>query len=340
MTLLDEDGNKLRDAVIYKNLKYLVLSLCNYHRQGSKPNIYLFSTPRSGSTWLMELIASQPGFKFYDEPLNIRRDNVQKADCIKSWEDTMPGTAKEDLICRYLSKLETNKIRVMNPPPFRRNHRLLTNRVILKIHEIEHMINLIKAHSRAKIIYLLRHPIATTVSRHVFPRLEYYVNSNHFSSQYLTSEQLELGRDIFHSGSDFEKGILSWCYQNLIPLKFLDQRDWIIITYEELLLNSYKACEMLFEKLDLEDLNIMKKRIGIPATNINISTRETIEIMKDSSGKNRKRKIVTKWKNKLTESQEQQAFDILSVFSIDAYLLGRFVANEKYLNFNDTATLI
>ena len=46
-----------------------VKRLANVHRQGEKPNIFLFSTARSGSTWVVEMLATQPGMKLIDEPL-------------------------------------------------------------------------------------------------------------------------------------------------------------------------------------------------------------------------------------------------------------------------------
>ncbi len=72
-----------------KSVKYLLNIVSNVHIQGEKKNIFIFSTPRSGSTWLMEIIASQSGFKFYDEPFNIRRENVQKAGYFSDWDELL-----------------------------------------------------------------------------------------------------------------------------------------------------------------------------------------------------------------------------------------------------------
>jgi hypothetical protein len=73
MTALARGGAGTRIGLT-RRLQLLVKALTNVHRQGPLPNVFLFATPRSGSTWLMEIIASQPGFKYYDEPLNPRRE--------------------------------------------------------------------------------------------------------------------------------------------------------------------------------------------------------------------------------------------------------------------------
>ncbi|MGH8501120.1 MAG: hypothetical protein ACREVE_01355, partial [Gammaproteobacteria bacterium] len=64
----------------------LIKYLCNFHRQGSKPNIFIFSTPRSGSTWLMELMLTQRGFKSCSEPFNLRFTEVATTLGIYDWD--------------------------------------------------------------------------------------------------------------------------------------------------------------------------------------------------------------------------------------------------------------
>ena len=46
----------------------------------------LFSTPRSGSTWLMELIWTQPGFKYCNQPLSLFNPLVRQHLGIDRWE--------------------------------------------------------------------------------------------------------------------------------------------------------------------------------------------------------------------------------------------------------------
>src|SRR5690606_24342168 len=47
--------------------------ISNVHRPNGLPNVCIVSAPRSGSTWLLELVLSQPGFKPCNEPFNLRK---------------------------------------------------------------------------------------------------------------------------------------------------------------------------------------------------------------------------------------------------------------------------
>ena len=61
-------------------------SVSNRHRPGTRPNVFVFTTPRSGSTWLMELIQTQPRFKQCSEPLNLRVPGIARRLGISDWE--------------------------------------------------------------------------------------------------------------------------------------------------------------------------------------------------------------------------------------------------------------
>jgi hypothetical protein len=325
---------------VQAELKYLLKSVSNIHRQGLKKNIFLFATPRGGSTWVMEVIASQPGMKYYDEPFNIRRDNVQRIGMFRDWGELMPEGGQSDRIIGCLTMLEQNRFRFMNPPPFRKNHRLLTSRIIFKIHELEHLINEIKARCDGLVLYLLRHPIATTISRHTFPRLPAFVGSAYYRDQFLTAGQLlEIERIVEH-GSALERGIVSWCYENLVPLKQADSGDWLFLTYEELLLNAPKTCALLASRLALEDPARMLAAVREPAANIAMSTKQTQDILLSEQGMQRARHLVKKWKTQVSDEDEHRCFDILELFGLDTYAFGRYVSNDRYLHFPDTVGLI
>ena len=169
-----------------REIKYFVKSYSNLHLQGKKKNIFIFSTPRGGSTWLMELIAAQPRIKYFDEPLNLRRDDVKRLNYFKNWQALGPDKKNSDKIVQYFKLLEKNKLKFMNPPPFtRRNHKIFSNRIVFKIHEIEHLMNYINDQLDCHIVYLLRHPIANTISRYAFPRLEFFIQSKFYQEKIL-----------------------------------------------------------------------------------------------------------------------------------------------------------
>jgi hypothetical protein len=74
-------------TLIRQSLSRVVRSVSNRHRPDGRPNVLIFTAPRSGLTWLMELIASQPGFKHCNEPLDLRHPDVVRGLGIREWND-------------------------------------------------------------------------------------------------------------------------------------------------------------------------------------------------------------------------------------------------------------
>ena len=318
------------------SLKYAAKSLGNIHFQGSRRNIFLFATARGGSTWLMEILASQPGMKYYDEPLNIRRKNVQCTGLFSSWQDLMPGARMDQQVLDYLNALAKNRYRFMNPPPLRKHHRFITTRIIFKIHEVEHLMDAVAEQCDGQVVYLLRHPIATTLSRAVFPRLEQFVHSEYYRTQILSREQVREIDSLWRLGSGLQKGTMCWCFENLLPLRKLKDNDWVATSYEELLLNAERTCRMLARRLDLTDLPRLLSAVGEPSANIQMSHDDTLQIMQCQDNTERRRRLVTKWKARVSDQDEESAFDVLALFQLDPYEPGRFTPTQKYLHFPDT----
>jgi len=248
----------------------------------------------------------------------------------------MPEGGQEDKIIAYLNDLASNRYRFMNPSPFRKNHRYLTSRIIFKIHELEHLVDQIEARCKGQVMGLIRHPIATTISRRVFPRLELFVKSPFYRHSILTYEQCREVDHIWARGSSFEKGIMSWAYENLLLLRSSGKRGRLLISYEEALLNTVKTCTLLHEKLGLPNLGRLIAAVGMPSTNIAMSGEDTLRILSTDDDTVRRHRLVTKWRGKVTQTQEESAHNILAIFGIDAYVRDRFVPTERYLNFSDT----
>jgi hypothetical protein len=203
-------------------IKFALSAISNIHRQGPEQNILLFATPRGGSTWVMEILASQPGMKYFDEPFNIRRANVAHTRLFRGWEDLMPDTNSPDALVRYMDDLAANRYPHMNPPPFRPLHRFRTDRIVFKIHELEHLVGTLAKRCHAQVVYLLRHPVPTTLSRQVFPRLQLFLWSPYYRSVIGDDRKLREIKRIVAHGSHLERGTVSWCYENLVPLRHRD----------------------------------------------------------------------------------------------------------------------
>ena len=125
-------------------IKKIVLNngfLFNRHKPSALPNVLLFSLPRSGSTWLLELIWSQPEFKYVNEPLNLKGSWLRKKSHINGFKELYTEAVRDKVVAYFKGFVEGTH-HFMNPNPSRKNSRFFTSRIVFKvIHGGEFLIN-------------------------------------------------------------------------------------------------------------------------------------------------------------------------------------------------------
>lgn len=283
----------------------------------------------------MEILAASPGIKVIDEPLNPRRANVRYGGQIPDFSTLMPESGCDDELVTYLRELQRGGHAYMNPTPFRRHHRWLTNRAVFKIHVIEHLIARIERDCAAYIVYLLRHPLATSLSRRVLPRLHLFLDSPYYATLIGDSAVIREARAVAERGDALQRSVVSWCYENIVPLR-QPGADWLFVAYEELVLNPSRSCSLLADRLDLPDRAAMMAAFGTPAANIAMSDAATHAALNDPDSRSRHVRLVSKWRDQVTAQQLAAAQEVLSMFGIDAYAAARLLPHARYLHFEDT----
>lgn len=100
-------------------LKQLLKSLVNIHMPGGH-NVFIFTSPRSGSTWLMELILTQPGFKPCADPFDLRDPTVKmklNSWGVTEWSDFYDKNI-EKALREYISGYCDGRYHFKDPPFF------------------------------------------------------------------------------------------------------------------------------------------------------------------------------------------------------------------------------
>lgn len=305
-------------------LKSIVKKYSNYHKSSSKSNIFIFTMPRSGSTWLMELIVTQRGFKYFSEPFNIRLLEVQNELGIESWEE-LYSNQNLPLIEAYIQKAVQGRMGFFNPNPFGDYYRPFTNRLVFKIiHFGEHRMNWFRDKFNGKIIYLVRHPMAVSISRKQLPRLNTFLKSDY--QNWMSKQQIRYAYEIIEKGTFLEKATLSWCLQNSISLHH-KQDDWIMLTYEQMVREPELIVKYLSERLDFEQSDKILKNIEKQSMVKGLSDQTTHRFFKE----NKRDELVSKWRKKVSLEEERRAWDIIDFFEIDIYSYNQYMPNDKYL---------
>jgi hypothetical protein len=306
-----------------EQLKSLIKQYTTIHLQGEKPNIFIFSTARSGSTWLMEVIASQRGIKFIDEPLRMTRFRNGNSPLPPSWDFLLPNPEREPCLERYFRDLINNRIAIGSPSPLSKFHRFISRRIVFKILGCKDMMNWFEERFRAQIVYLVRHPVPTSLSRTRYGLLPLFLANDAYCDRYLTPALREYGWLIFKRGSELQKKVLDWCLQNLPPLKFSDRSRWLCLHYEDLVMDPAGSVDKLVNSLELNEKNRLIRQISLPSTSVSLSDQETRRHLNRIPGDENRLYLVNKWRQRISRAEEEQAFEVLRRFDLDVYEPGQ-----------------
>ncbi len=334
------------------------------HTQGDKPNILLFCTRRSGSTWLLNTLAAHPGMRYVGRPLQAiqqSRWRRRMPDLARAGEDasghhfqhpihfegdaesTFRALADDIINCRIHVYPSLN----FRAPYFHRR----TNRVVFQMTYGTPLIEWFDANFNVKTIVLFRHPIANALSvmREGWPpECEDFLRHKWFRETQLSSgtgvssvsdsgtgvspviasspstgdeairacngaDRLALAQRIMTHGTLFEKHVLDWCLKMLIPFQAIQSGkhpDWIVLSYERIVLEPEAVVRELSAKLDLPDVEAMLAQVRRPSRTVTGATAEHVHDPKY---------LLNRWRERLSTEQQRSLMAIVSAFGIDAY---------------------
>lgn len=305
-------------------LKALGSEWANIHFPGKEKNVVLFASPRGGSTWVMEMISSQPGYKICNEPFNVRSAYVSRHLGIDNYADLM-NPANRDVYATYLNGIISNRLRGKNISIKHPNHRFITNKIVFKmIHAGMDRLEWLEDNFHSKIVILTRHPIPTSRSRKVFPLLELFDRTA--LREKFSDEQLRHIDKVRETGSHLEKGVTAWCIHFSIPFNSL-RESWVLTSYEEAVVHSDEFVTYMIESMGFSRPDIIKKNMNRPSSSSDQSSSNRQKLLSDNANR---RKLISDWRNKIDEAEEKDLMGILELFNLDVYVSGRDTVTEKY----------
>lgn len=273
----------------------------------------------------MELIWTQPGFTYCSEPLDIRNERVAKHLGIRTWQELYSPAALAR-IERYFRAICNGELRVNEPHPFLGYYRPITRRIVFKeLHAGHDRIDWFNNTFNGRAVYLVRHPIAVSLSREVSATVDELLGVNY--RQHFSAAELTFSREVMASGTKLERGVLAWCLQNAVPLRRASD-DWAMVSYEQLILQPRVVIEYLAEKLDLPEPERMMRRLKVPSSTVrksDIATRSVLE-----EGTRERSWLMNKWREHISDAQERRAIDILEHFRLNTYSAGTSLPSEPF----------
>lgn len=335
-----------------KNIFYYfkqILNKLHYHRETGKKDIFIFSTFRSGSTWLAEIIKSQPKVKF-----PISSNKIEFLNDIDDYYKTIKPrpfyiylSAEEKQVLKdYIKKTSRGQLVYGRryTDLFSRYHSFITERSVFRLLRSSYLLDWFNNNFDIHIIYLFRHPIAASLSRKKIwenssnpsywsPNNDYFLKSDYIRKNYLNSKLRRYLKEKLKSCTQLEKFITTWCLENLPVIRKVQSMkhrpEFIVLTYEDLLMNPEKVITFLCRKLDLEDEQKMKSQLQIPSSTVRYSDDRTKNKFENRTYD--QEYLLKKWKNEVSDETEKSIFAVLKKFRVEIYREGDFMPDPEYL---------
>lgn len=294
-------------------MKSLFKNVVHRHRPSELPSVILFASPRGGSTWITELIASQPKFWPISEPLNVRADFVKQHLGVSKHSELYSKDSRSKIEA-YYSKILNGQYPDLKLRPGLQFYRPITDRVVIKENQAcLDRIAWFEDTFEVKVIHLLRHPIPVALSREVFPVFDGFESCG--LRQHFSEEQLSLSDSIIENGTHLEKGVIAWCLHH-VPALRATRSSWITLTYEETVLFPERVIAVLANRLSLPDEGMMLAQVRKPSQ---VARKSNVETQKLLDSRGNRENLVDKWKSRVSAVEMEGVQRILDIFEVKQY---------------------
>jgi hypothetical protein len=250
-------------------IKYLMGTLY-IPRRPFRPPIWLFSTRRSGSTLLMELLYSQRHINYSAQPLDFWHYHPYRESLPQPYLHRFISleSDEERTLHAFFRQLLDGRIRVRSQwNLLDSSYSFIVDRLVVKVLNAKPLIDWFAERFEGQMVYLVRHPIPAALS--VLRRgwgctAEAFLANDYFCRTYLDEARIKECRRILKHGSALERHVLEWGLDNMVPLSVFRNRSWLTLTYEELIARPVPMCRLLATWLDLSEPDRMIERMSRP----------------------------------------------------------------------------
>jgi hypothetical protein len=291
--------------------------------------ILIAGSPRSGTTWLMELMGRTPFYWSIFEPLNPNwfPESLQKGFTSRTYlPPEIEWAEGED----YLRKVFTGKIFSSNTEQFVISdlksmfYSIFANKIIVKEVRINRLLPwIIKRYQLKGTILILRHPCAVICSQLKTGYTAYHPTHSLYENIIPSNENIfqeatavdgldqNLLNKIKRLNTPEELLAATWCLDTYVPLHASQPHPWMTVIYEKLFKQGEKEITEIFNFIGQNKIpSSILVRIKHPSRVTNKSEWNTLQSTNQQ---------LNKWKHTLTGHQITRILKVVSDFGLDFY---------------------
>lgn len=296
--------------------------------------IVIAGVPRSGTTWLLEILQTLSGYKALNEPLSAPRAFNRYG---FSWRTYIPPEGKAERQRAYIEKALTGRLGVSgwkfdaSSRPLQLVEHATRDRLIVKFCRLNRMFHwfLGEFDTRATVL-LMRHPCAVVASmlNHGSWNEEGHLDVLGASR----AEQALHGGELPPSLEEVFRPVLDristqvevlatmWCLDHYIPLIHHPQENngrWLLVTYERLVTEGEAELNRIAEEVGVKVSPEMLSYLESPSASV-----------KDKLRQDPYRQLA-KWRDRLTGSQVKQVLSIVEEVGLADFYTDQLEPSKK-----------
>lgn len=285
----------------------------------SKKIIPIFTNPRSGSTWLTDIIKTSGNITTVWEPLfKYNQYKINKFNPFAypelhrtgfAWNQPIPENAEWEEARQFFTNLMQQKIINLKIYRFNDFKKLKSsNTLLFKFCFGNLMLPWFVNNFNVKPILFVRHPAAVVLSQ--LKRWGYTKSYQKYTiGNFRYNEIYKKYENIFRQVSSPEEYLAAeWALTNIYPVKHkFNNKKWLTVTYENMLISPEKELDRVSDFLDIKLSDNIIEQIKLPSF--------TTDMKKDF----RQEKQLNKWKTELSTKQQKMIFNIIEKFEVDFY---------------------
>lgn len=315
---LPESGKTLK-SILRANMVYIAEIIAKTKRYDLGDTVVVAGTPRSGTTWLAEVLSAKSGYTVIFEPLHPIWFPEAVRSGFKARTYAPPGKTWISGE-KYLERVLSGKVvsaRFEGVEKYRNS--FLSHKLIVKFVRANRLLPWLSENFEVrKIILLVRHPCAVVASqlqsgyygyndillgRDIRPKKEEIINE----AAAIGSIDQNIIKKIERVETPEELLATLWCLDNYVPLHSTQKNRWLLVPYEKLMMEKSKSVKYIADMCGI----VCSKQI---IKHINKPSRVASPDLRSETNQQ-----LSKWKNQLSNEQIAKIINIVNAFGLDFY---------------------